>query len=66
MVERAALSIRRHQIYKAKRSDVVVEISGKNGGGWRARVLTDKPGVYNGSHTLADRTLKRCYVLVQE
>lgn len=56
--------IKKGQIYKAKKSNSQVEIGGKKGGKWLAKVLTDKPGVYNGSHRLAERTLNKQFTLI--
>lgn len=41
-----------------------VIISGIKGGKFLAKVLTDKPDVYNGSHKLARNTLWSRYELV--
>lgn len=59
--------IKVNQIYKHKKtSDYQVEIIGKSRRDkWKARILTNKPGVYNGSHTLSAFTIKRQFELVE-
>lgn len=44
--------------------EFMVIISGTKGGKFLAKVLTDKPDVYNGSHRLARNTLWSRYELV--
>lgn len=57
-------AVKRGQIWKQKGHAVTVIITGSNGGRWKAKVLTDKPGVYNGSHTFTQQTLNARYDLL--
>lgn len=55
--------IARGQIWLSKRGGNQVEIYCKVGGfRWKVKKLTDKVGVYNGTHTLTLRTLERGFV----
>lgn len=56
------VKIRKGQIYKSN-SNVFVEITGTKGGKYKARILTEKQGVYRGSHTLSVRVLNKYYEL---
>lgn len=56
--------IKKGQIYKANRNSQQVEIFGKKGGKWLAKILTEKPGVYHGTHTLAERTIEKQFTLI--
>lgn len=56
--------IRIHELYRSIRNRFVVEIIGKKGAKFSTRILTDKPGVYNGSHTLSPQTIYKGYELV--
>lgn len=60
------LKVRVGQIYRQKGHKIAVEIFGKAGEKWKARVLTEKYGVYNGSHKLANFTLWKYYELVED
>lgn len=52
------MTIRKGQIYKQNNMELFVIITGKKGGKWRAKILTEKPGVYRGQHTLSENVLK--------
>jgi len=60
------MTIKINQIYKSKKNKnhyVIIVGKGKHDK-WKAKVLTDKEGVYNGSHTFADRTLQKMFELL--
>lgn len=57
-------TIKKGQIWKQKTSEMQVIITGVSGGKWRSKVLTDRPGVYAGSHTMSPHTLYLRYELV--
>jgi len=57
--------IKKGQIYKGNRNNTQIEISGKKGGKWQAKVLTIRPGVYNGSHSFTERTIKKNFTLCE-
>lgn len=58
-------AIKKNQIWRMKLNhEYRVIISGIKGGKFLAKVLTDKPDVYNGSHKLARNTLWSRYELV--
>lgn len=60
------ITIKKGQIYRKKSVPTFqIEITGKKGGRFNSRVLTDKPGVYNGSHKFSLQTLKKEYELLQ-
>lgn len=58
------VAIKRNQIWKNKRSDFQILVAGKKGRKWNCKVLTNKPGVFNGSHTMADITLWKKFDLL--
>ena len=58
--------VKRGQVYKSKYSPLLVEIFKKHGARWKARVLTTKSKVYNGSHTLSEYSLKSKFRLVDD
>jgi hypothetical protein len=60
------MKIKIGQVYRSRRSPQLVEIVRKKGGKWQARVLTDKHKVYNGTHTLAELTLEKDFILYDE
>jgi len=55
--------IKKGQIWKQKGNSMTVEIVGPKDGKWKARVLSDRIGMYKGSHTLNERTLWSKYEL---
>lgn len=57
-----------HQFYKSKKNKIIVEVIGQSsrGGKWKARILTERDGVYHGSHTFAVRTLYKEYELINK
>lgn len=57
-------SVKKGQIWRSKgREDLQIEICGKTRDKWRTRILTNKPGVYHGSHTMSDYTLYKRFNL---
>ncbi len=59
------VAIRKGQIWRMVDNPMYrVLISGTKGGKFLAKVLTAKPDVYNGSHSLARNTLWSRYELV--
>lgn len=57
--------IKKGQVYKSWQNNSYILIDGKKDAKWLAKVLTDKPGVFNGSHKMAERTLHKHYTLCQ-
>lgn len=55
-------SIRRNQKFRLKKNpNFQVVVTHRKGGKWRAKVLSRKPGVYRGSHSLSTLTLRTQY-----
>lgn len=52
------------QLWKSKRNDLVVEVLKFHKGHWQVRKLTEKPGVYNGTHGLHEYTMRHGFVLI--
>lgn len=52
------------QIYKSRYSGIQVQISGRKGDKWLTKVLTAKPGVYKGSHTLSLLSIRQRFELM--
>jgi len=64
---RERLRIRIGQLYRQKRNKMTLEVFGKaSKDKWKTRVLTAKPGVYNGSHTMNEFSLRRYYDLIEK
>lgn len=59
------MKVKLNQIWRQKNHEMTVIISGKKGSMWKAKVLSDKPGVYKGSHTFNERTLFHKYELLE-
>lgn len=60
------IKVRRGQVYQSKRAaHVQVEIFGKSRDKWKARILTPKRGVYAGSHTFSDNSLRANFTLIE-
>lgn len=57
--------IKPHQVWKSKISDFQIYISRKKGEKWETKVLTDKPDVYNGTHTMSPITIWKKFELMQ-
>lgn len=58
--------IRINQIYKSRLNrDYRIVVTGKKDAKWLCKVLTDRHGVYNGSHRMAERTLDKRFELEQ-
>jgi hypothetical protein len=55
--------IKRGQIWKQKGTSMYVQIIGTSGGKWKTKVLSDKLGVYKGSHTMTQQTIWSRYEL---
>ena len=49
--------IKKGQIWINRFNGAQVLIAGKSGVKWKAKVLTDRAGVFNGSHTFNQRVL---------
>lgn len=59
------MAIKLHQTYRNKKNNYQIYIDGKKKGDkWLAKVLTSKPGVFNGSHSMAARTIMKDFDLV--
>lgn len=56
--------VRLNQIYKSTRNSQYVIIAKQKGGKWKVKILSEKRGVYKGTHTLAKATLESNYQLV--
>lgn len=48
------MTIKVGQIYKHRHSNQQLLVAGKKGDMWNTKVLTGKPGVYNGSHKMSE------------
>lgn len=59
------LEIVPHQIWRSKRSNFQIYIYKKKGDKWLVKVLTEKPDVYNGTHTMNRVTILKRYNLIQ-
>lgn len=60
------MEIRKGQIWQATRSDMQILIHSRVGHHrWKAKKLTNRTGVYNGTHTLSDRTILKEFTLLQ-
>lgn len=58
-------AIRKNQIWKNKNNGTQLLITGKKKGNkWNAKILTDRNDVYNGTHTMHERTLWKKFNLV--
>lgn len=55
------IKVRINQVWQSVQSGMRVEIIGKKGDKWQTRVLTDRHGVYAGTHTLTIHTLRSKY-----
>lgn len=56
--------IKRNQVWKQKGTNFRILIHSNKGGiMWKCKVLTEKEGVYNGSHTMTEYTLRKRYDL---
>ena len=58
------MKIKLNQIYKSIGHSQYVVVAKKKGEKWKVKILTDQPGVYKGTHTLAERTIRKCYELI--
>lgn len=58
-------AIKLNQVWKQRGHEMSVIISGKAGGKWKAKVLTDKPNVFKGTHKLSHYTLWAKYDLIK-
>ena len=57
--------IKNNQIYKSNKNLThFIIISGKKGSKYLCKVLTNKTGVYNGSHSMNRRTIEKMFTLV--
>lgn len=65
---RVAVKVRLNQIYQSRRhAHIRVEIVRKaKNDKWKARILTERPGVYSGTHTLAKYTLEKEFTLIEK
>lgn len=58
--------IKINQIWRNKISNMQVIVTGKKGSfHWKCKVLTDKPDVYNGSHTMSQWILWKRFELIK-
>lgn len=55
--------IKRNQIWKHSASDFQILVAGKKGRKWNCKVLTERPGVFNGSHTMSQITIWKKFEL---
>lgn len=54
-----------NRIYESKIGGIQIMICGKKKDKYLCKVLTNKPGVYAGTHTMSNYTLKARYRLVE-
>lgn len=64
MTIRLQTAVRKGQIYKSVSSKMIVEVFGMSGSKYKTRVLTDKPGVYAGTHTLSRKSIATRFKLI--
>ena len=59
--------IKKNQIYKENKHEnhQIITVR-ETGGKWLCKVLTNKPGVYNGTHKMSRRTLEKMFELIKE
>lgn len=55
------MRIKKGLFYKNKKNGMILEITGKHGDHWKTRVMTEKKGVYAGTHTMPEIILKQRY-----
>lgn len=60
------MTARKGQIWINKQNGMRLVVAGTKGGMLKAKILTEKPGVYAGSHTLSPQLLKRRYSLYEK
>lgn len=58
-------TIKINQTWRSKKNNYQLLITGKSGGKFKTKVLTDKPGVFGGSHTMAPQSIWLNYVLIK-
>lgn len=56
--------IRINQVWQSQQNLMRIEIIGKKGDNWKTRILTDKHGIYAGTHTMNKYTLRARFKLV--
>lgn len=61
------VQIKLNQVWKSKLSSFQIVISGKakESHKWKTKVLTEKPGVFAGSHTMSEHTLWKKFDLIK-
>jgi hypothetical protein len=57
--------IKRGQVWKQIGHDFQIVVTGKSGGKWKCKVLTDRPGVFNGTHSMVEFTFWKKYELIK-
>lgn len=62
------MKIRLNQVYRSKRHpNICLEVIGKRKScKWLTRILTEKPGVYAGSHSMPEFILKKEFELLDD
>lgn len=60
------MNIKLHQVYKSVFSNLMIEVIGKKGSKFKTRILTEKYGVYAGSHTMTEITIRKQYILLDK
>lgn len=56
--------IKVNQIWRNRVSNFQILVAGKKGVKWNCKVLTEKPDVYNGSHTMSQWTIWKKFELL--
>lgn len=58
--------IKKGQIWASTKGDSQYEVVSKDGFKWKLRKLTNRPGVYHGTHTMTPYTIWGNYELIQD
>lgn len=65
MTRFSGIKVQKLQVWYCPYNKLKVQVVGPVGGHkWRTRILTAKRGVYNGTHTLSEKTLAKQYQLL--
>jgi hypothetical protein len=53
------------QIYINRKNNLQILIAGRKRDKWLTKVLTEKPGVYNDTHTMSNYTIFKRFTLLE-
>lgn len=60
------MRIKRGQVWKQKNKEFYLVITGKKGSKWNAKVLTEKSGIYGGTHKMSEFMLHLRYEICSD